>query len=337
MKPLLQAALVNDPFGDPALYVEFMFERRAMLFDLGEINALPPRKILRLSHVFVSHAHMDHFAGLDRLVRICLARPMRIRFFGPAGFLDHMEHRLAGYNWNLVHNYPDDFALDVTELDDKGGGRRAEFHNRTAFRREHERSVDVTNDVLLEEPRFRVRFARLDHRIDSLAFAIEEAEQANVLKVRLEEQGLTVGPWLKELKNAVLSGASGELRLPAETLSGATVELPLSQLRLAVRVARGRKLAYVTDCAGHEANGERITALARDADVLYIETPFLDEDRDDAARKFHLTARRAGELARLAGVRRVVPFHFSARYEDCPERLRAEVATAHQGESARGT
>ena len=26
-------------------------------------QALPPRKLLRISHVFVSHTHMDHFAG----------------------------------------------------------------------------------------------------------------------------------------------------------------------------------------------------------------------------------------------------------------------------------
>jgi hypothetical protein len=54
MRSLFEARLVNDAFGDPALYVDFRDERRALLFDLGDISVLPPRKLMRLSHVFVT-------------------------------------------------------------------------------------------------------------------------------------------------------------------------------------------------------------------------------------------------------------------------------------------
>ena len=54
MTPLLHPSLVNDRFGDPALYVDVMFEKRGLLFDLGDLHALEPRKILKLSDVFVS-------------------------------------------------------------------------------------------------------------------------------------------------------------------------------------------------------------------------------------------------------------------------------------------
>ncbi|HSM22238.1 MAG TPA: ribonuclease Z, partial [Rubrivivax sp.] len=46
MRHLLEARLVNDVFGDPALYVDCRDGRRALLLDLGDLHALPPRKLL---------------------------------------------------------------------------------------------------------------------------------------------------------------------------------------------------------------------------------------------------------------------------------------------------
>ena len=69
MRPLLHPTLVNGRTGDPVLYIETLFERRAILFDLGDLSNLPARKLQRLEHVFVSHTHIDHFIGFDHLLR----------------------------------------------------------------------------------------------------------------------------------------------------------------------------------------------------------------------------------------------------------------------------
>ena len=90
MTPIFSAELVNGPFGDPTLYLDWRFEGRALLFDLGDLGALAPRKILRVSDVFVSHTHMDHFAGFDRLLRLCLGRETAVRLYGPPGFIDRV-------------------------------------------------------------------------------------------------------------------------------------------------------------------------------------------------------------------------------------------------------
>ena len=120
MRPIFQPCLVNGPFDDPALFVDVLFERRALLFDLGDIADLAPRKILRTSHVFVTHTHMDHFVGFDRLLRICLGRAHPLTLFGPAGFIEHVHHRLASFTWNLVENYSVDLAITACEVSADG-------------------------------------------------------------------------------------------------------------------------------------------------------------------------------------------------------------------------
>ena len=330
MKPLFHPSLVNDPFGDPAVYVDCLFEKRAVLFDLGDIRALAPRKILRLSDVFVSHTHMDHFMGFDWLLRVRLGRDLKMRLYGPPGFLDQVGHRLAAYTWNLVENYDTDFSLEVMEVNPSGEARSAAFRCKAAFRRQDERTFMLPDGVLLDEESFLVRCVLLDHKIPCLAFALEEKEHINVWKNRLDEMDLPTGPWLQDVKRAVRAGLPDgtPIRVWRHEETGTRERfLPLGELKEKILdIVPGQKIAYVTDVVYHEENARRIEMLAKDADALFIETPFLDRDVERAASRYHLTARQAGMLARRAGVKTVVPFHFSPRYDDHGEQLRQEMA-----------
>lgn len=323
MKPLFHPRLVNDPFGDPALYIDFLFERRAVLFDLGDLSPLSARQLLKVDHAFVSHTHMDHFVGFDAVLRLLLGREKTLSLFGPPGFLDRVEHRLASYTWNLVANYESDFVIRATEI---GPRSSAEFHTRSGFRREPVPSLPLEDGVLVDEETFQVRTAVLDHGIPCLAFALQEKLHVNVWKSGLEELGLPTGPWLREVKYAALRGE------PDSTLFHANGrEVSLGELRDKVlRVVPGQKVAYVTDVGWSESNAAAIVDLARGADVLFIESAFLHEEERRAAEKRHLTSRQAGLLAREAGAKRIVPFHFSPKHQDDEERLLRETLEAFE-------
>jgi ribonuclease Z len=323
MTSILSPELVNGPFGDPTLYLDFRFERRALLFDLGDLAALAPRKILRVSDVFVSHAHMDHFTGFDRLLRLCLGRETAVRLYGPPGFIERVEHKLAGYTWNLVQNYATDFTLVAHEFDG-ARLRAAQFRCHGRFRREPLPERAAPQGVLLDAPGFRVRAAVLEHDVECLGFAFEEKLHVNVWKNRLLEMGLAVGPWLNELKRAVAEGAPDDTPVQAHDRVLSLGELKAQVLRL----LPGQKVCYVTDVVYGEHNARRIAALAADADLLFIECVFLEQDAEHAARKYHLTARQAGLLAREARAKQVVPFHFSPRYAEREAELRAELERA---------
>ncbi len=57
MNPSFSSYLVNDVFGDPGVYVEVRWSKRALLFDLGHNEGLGPTRLLRASDIFISHTH----------------------------------------------------------------------------------------------------------------------------------------------------------------------------------------------------------------------------------------------------------------------------------------
>ncbi|HEX3127645.1 MAG TPA: MBL fold metallo-hydrolase [Thermoanaerobaculia bacterium] len=322
MKPLFHPRLVNDPFGDPALYVDFLFERRALLLDLGDLSPLSPRQILRVDHAFVSHTHMDHFVGFDTLLRLLLGRDKTLHLYGPPGFLDRVEHKLASYTWNLVANYESDFVIRAVEAHPDGHREIAEFRTRSGFRREPAPSPALDDGLLVDEETFQVRTAFLDHGIPCLAFALEEKFHVNVWKSGLEELSLPTGPWLREVKQAALRGVPDTATFR---------DVSLGELKEKVlRIVPGQKVAYVTDAGYTAANAAAIVELARDADLLFIEAAFLHAEERRAAEKRHLTARQAGLLAREAGVKRLIPFHFSPKHQEEEDLLVREAFEAFE-------
>jgi ribonuclease Z len=338
MRPIYSAALVNGVWGDPGVCIDLKFQRRAILFDIGDVTSLSTRVLLRVSDVFVSHTHMDHFAGFDHLLRVCLGRDTGVRMYGPPNFISQVGHKLAAYTWNLVQNYASDFVVDAHELHDDGEIRRARFSSRARFERESLESLQSSDGLLLEDEQFRVRALPLEHHdIVSLAFSFEERTHLNVWKSRLDARHLPSGPWLTELKRQVRAGAPDEtpIHIRWRTREGSREEiLPLGDLKRDVlESVPGQKVCYVTDVAGTESNLARVIEFTRDADVLFIEAVFLEADRELAARKAHLTTTQAGEIARTARVRRAEPFHFSTRYHPDEETHRAEFARAWQPET----
>ncbi|MBN1381960.1 MAG: ribonuclease Z [Deltaproteobacteria bacterium] len=337
MTAMFTAQLINNPFSDPGVYLEFKHRREAMLFDLGDLHRVSPRQLLKVRYVFVSHTHMDHFIGFDHLLRICLGRDSHIALFGPPGFHGNIESKVKAYTWNLVENYVNDFQLDVTEIHPRHKIKRS-YKCRNAFKSEKE---DICNDfdgILVDEKLFSVSAAFLDHKTPCLAFRFEEKMRVNIMKNALDEMGLPTGAWLMPFKERIINNEPDEtpVRIWWRDPSGQVKEniKPLGLLKeKIVRLTPGKKVTYVTDVVFSDENVCRIVELARDSDLLFIEAPFIHEDVEKATQKYHLTAFQAGMLARMAGVKRMVLFHFSPKYKGVVEMLIQEAMQAFADES----
>lgn len=73
-----------------------------------------------------------------------------------------------------------------------------------------------------------------------------------------------------------------------------------------------RSYAYCTDTAYNE----NLVPYIKGVDLLYHEATFMEDKAADAEAKFHSTARQAATIASLAGVKKLVIGHYSARYKE---------------------
>lgn len=339
MNPSFSSYLVNDVFGDPGVYVEVRWSKRALLFDLGQNEALGPTRLLRASDIFISHTHMDHFVGFDAVLRVALGRGKTLRLYGPPHLIANVQGKLNGYTWNLVDGYP--LTIEVREFH-RHEIRLATFRATDGFTLRHSEPESLhtlpgdQTFTILEEPRLTVRSAALNHRIPSFAYSLEEPFHINVNKQKLHEAGLPVGSWLKDVKQFIWQGQPDTYRFqvllyfehrPEER------EFVLGEIKEKfLTVSRGQKIAYVVDARYDNENQAKIVELAHGADTFYCESPYLDADREKAFDRYHLTAKQAGWLARKAAVRDLVVFHFSSRYTRQGDAIEREALEAFRGD-----
>lgn len=338
MNPSFSSFLVNDVFGDPGVYVEIRWSKRALLFDLGHNDGLGAKRLLRASDIFISHTHVDHFIGFDAVLRVALGRGKTVRLFGPPGLINNVQGKLQGYTWNLIDGYP--LTLDVQEFHPQEI-RRGLFRAINGFRLDEQPSLPLVPEpatgrfTVLNDPMFTVSAVSLNHRIPSFAYSLEEQFHINVNKQKLHDANLPVGSWLKDVKQYIWQGQPDEFRFTARLYDEHRLEereLILGEIKERFcTISRGQKIAYVVDARFEEENEAKIIALARGADLLYCESPYLDVDAMKARNRYHLTAGQAGLMARKAQVRDLVVFHFSPRYTGQGEALAREATEAFHG------
>ncbi len=150
----------------------------------------------------------------------------------------------------------------------------------------------------------------LDHRVPTVGYRLREADGRRMLPDRLERHGVS-GPDVGRLA-----------REGSVVVSGHRVALDhVSEPR------PGQVFAFIMDTRWCDTALD----LAAGADLLVCESTYLERDRELADEYAHLTARQAAELARSAGVRRLVLTHFSQRYDD-PGAFAAEARSVYGGD-----
>lgn len=185
--------------------------------------------------------------------------------------------------------------------------RRACAFHETADLRE----LPVTGDGVVATGAFGTLSARrLDHPVEAYGYRLVEPDGRRMLPDRLAAHGIA-GPDVGRLQR--------EGRI---AVGGRTVELEeVSEHR------SGQVFAFVMDTRLCDA----VYDLANRADLLVIESTFLDAEADQAREYAHLTAAEAARVAADCHVRTLVLTHFSQRYDD-PAAFHAEASRHFAGD-----
>jgi len=237
-------------------------------------------------------------SGAD-ITRICISHFHGDHSFGLPGIVAKLSTERVAHP--VVAHYPASGAQYFARL-----RFAAAYDNRADIREQ-----PVTRDGLVAElPGGELYAAALSHTVDSYGFRFIEADGRRMLPERLAAEGVA-GPAITTLQR------EGSIIVGARTVTLDEV----SEAR------RGQRFAFVMDtrlC-------DNVYALAIGADMLVIESTYLETETAMAAEWGHLTAAQAAQVAARCGVRTLVLTHFSQRYPD-PRAFRAEAAAHFAGE-----
>ncbi len=159
--------------------------------------------------------------------------------------------------------------------------------------------LELKPGLILETKEFTVSAFPVTHRgSGSFGFIFQERQRRPFLVEQAAALGVPAGPE----RGRLVAGDSitlddGRVITPDMVLGEAT---------------NGATLVYIGDIG----RLDNVRQYVEGADTLVIESTFLDQDAETAARFGHITARQAAELAREMGVRSLILTHVSRRYRE---------------------
>ncbi len=220
----------------------------------------------KISHIFISHLHGDHYLGLIGLI-------------SSFGILNHLQD---------LHVYGPSPLKEIIELQLKISNTQLPyqlfFHTITK------------EGLLLENDKFEVRCFKTNHRIACFGFVFIEKIKNRKLNIEKIKQFDIPICFYKKLEEGLDYITKDNLKINNTELTDAA--------------PKGKIYAFCADTKYDES----IIPHIRNADLIYHETTYLDNQKEKAELRFHSTSKQAALIAKKAEVKKLLIGHFSSKY-----------------------
>jgi ribonuclease Z len=225
----------------------------------------------KISHIFISHLHGDHYFGLIGLINSLglLGHLQELHVFGPSSLKEIIELQLKVADTKLC------FDLHLHTITEPA--------------------------TLLDTDKIMVKCFRTNHRIETYGFCFSQKKQPRKLIPEKAKEFEIPASFYSRLQK-------GE----DYTRKDGTV---IKNEMVTAIGEPGKRYAFCADTKYDESLIPHIEG----ADMIYHETTYLDNLRERAETRFHSTSKQAAEMARKAGVKKLLIGHFSSKYDTLEE------------------
>lgn len=225
----------------------------------------------KISHIFISHLHGDHYFGLIGLLNSfgLLSHQQELHVFGPAPLKEIIEMQLKVADTKLCYDLHIHHITEATTI--------------------------IDNDKLT------VKCFRTNHRIECYGFSFEQKKPPRKLNLEKAKGFEIPANFYDRLKN-------GEDYIQRD---GSIIKND----QVTDAAEPGKRYVFCADTKYDES----LIPHIKGADMIYHETTYLDNLRQRAEDRFHSTTKQAAELAKKAGVKKLLIGHFSSKYDTLEE------------------
>ena len=158
--------------------------------------------------------------------------------------------------------------------------------------------IKPVEEIVLDTKSLTVRTIPLDHRIPAVGYVFEEKPKERHINPQMTAYHNVPVAYMRRIK------AGEDFVKPDGTV------IPNS--RLTTDADPSLSYAHISDTAYIPEIAEKIGPV----DLLFHETTYLEDRKEDAKKRGHSTAMQAAMVARDAGVKRLLTGHYSSRYND---------------------
>ncbi len=142
---------------------------------------------------------------------------------------------------------------------------------------------------------YQIECAKTQHNVPNMSYSLIEKKKPKFLKDKAIELGIQPGPDFGKLHDGIEVKIEDKIIKPEQVLG---------------KYRKGIKITYSGDTRPCDA----LVDLAKDSDILIHESTFGDEDQSKAVENWHSTAKEAAQIAKKAGVKKLILTHISTRY-----------------------